>query len=45
MISVEAVPKKLLKLNVSKSYGPDELHSGLLKELGMIIANPITLLF
>ena len=39
------VKKKILKLNVNKSTGPDEIHPQLLKELVEYVSEPIAFIF
>ena len=43
-ITEDMVRKGILKLNLNKSCGPDEIHPKLLKELVSSISKPITLL-
>ena len=43
-ITVEMVRLHLLKLNVSKSCGPDEIYPRMLRELADIIADPVAFL-
>ena len=44
-ITTEDMENKLLKLNVNKSCGPDNLHPKILKELASELAYPLKLLF
>ena len=44
-ISVDKVMKKLQKLKIGKSPGPDGIHPRVLKELSAVISLPLTILF
>eukprot|EP00794_Sanderia_malayensis_P004409 gene4410-4998_t len=44
-ITEDMVLKKLKKLNISKSPGPDNIHPRILKEIGGTIAKPIALIY
>ena len=44
-INEELVRKKLQKLNVGKSCGPDDLHPRLLRELASVLCRPLKLLY
>ena len=44
-ISVDKVMKKLQKLKIGKSPGPDGIHPRVLKELTAVISLPLTILF
>ena len=44
-ISKEMVEKQLLKLQISKSPGPDALHPRLLKEISSSISEPLSIIF
>ena len=44
-ITEEMIAKKLNKLNVCKSAGPDGIHPRILKELSGVITTPLTLIF
>ena len=45
VITHEWVLKALMKTNITKSCGPDELHPRMLKELAVELAAPMTKLF
>ena len=45
VITHEWVLKALMKTNITKSCGPDELHPRMLKELAVKLAAPMTKLF
>ncbi len=44
-ITPEIVYKKLKALNVNKSYGPDELHPRVLKELAEVVCEPLAKIY
>ena len=44
-ISEEIILKKLTKLKISKSPGPDGIHPRVLKELKLVIARALTIIF
>ena len=44
-IDEERVYKKLQKLKIDKSPGPDDLHPRLLKELCFVISHPLSMIF
>ena len=44
-ITEDLVKKKLRKLKISKSPGPDGIHPRVLKEIGDTIAVPLTIIF
>ena len=45
VITHEWILKVLMKTNITKSFGPDELHPRMLKELAIELAAPMTKLF
>ena len=45
LLSEDKVKKRLLKLNVNKSLGPDDIHPRVLQELANHISAPVTLIF
>ena len=44
-ITQELIQKKLCKLNVNKSPGPDNLHPGVVKELADVLVKPLHIIF
>lgn len=45
IITEDMIIKKIEKLNISKSPGPDEIHPRILKETSNIIAKPLVLIY
>ena len=44
-IDAESIKKKLLKLKIFKSPGPDKLHPRVLRELAEVICKPLAIIF